>query len=200
MKRSRGMLMIVALCITSCARLPTGGAPASKPGERQPRTDLARNTLAIYPAGEGQVLAQTFRPRTRQTLSFLEIPVACTDGVLLNVKIRRGLTGPVLYESNHSGLTGTVDGVFDLLQVFDPAMSSGIELERNVDYAFELSAFPGPGATERTCGLAQSPAGDSYPRGKGYYQDHPINGPGFLPLPDGAPGGNEDLPFRTLVR
>ena len=199
MTRTRGMLLLGALSVASCADLSTRGASTGRPGERQPRTDLTRNTLAIYPAGEGQILAQTFRPRTSQTLSFLEIPVACTDGVLLNVKIRRGLTGPVLYESNHSGLTGTVDGVFDLLQVFDPAVSRGIELERNVDYAFELSAFPGPTAAERTCGLAQSPAGDSYRRGRGYYQD-PINGPGFLPLPGGATGDDEDLPFRTLVR
>ena len=39
-----------------------------RPGEQQPLVDLTRGfTYAIYPPGEGQILAQTFRPRSSGT-------------------------------------------------------------------------------------------------------------------------------------
>lgn len=170
------------------------------PGEQQPTAALTRNPLAIYPMGAGQNLAQVFRPTTTQSLGYLELPVGCAAGVLLNVKIRRGLDGPILYEVNVAGLPQVVDGSFQLIQVYNPAVHGrGILLEGGRSYSFHLAAFPGPGALARTCGIPQGPAGDSYSRGRGFYRD-PINGPSFLPLPNGAPTDNEDLPFRTLVR
>ena len=120
--------------------------------------------------------------------------------MLLNVKIRAGLGGAILYEANVAGLPGTVDGTFQLIQVFDPARTSkGIKLREGREYAFELATVPAPGATETSCGLAMGPAANTYPRGRAYYQD-PINGPSFLPIPNGAPTDDEDLPFITLVR
>jgi hypothetical protein len=195
----------LALAIGACTDVPIEDADSIEksgpylPGEQQPTVDLSRNPLAIYPPGVGQILAQTFSPTRRQEWGYFEIPVACADGVLLNFKIRDGLNGPILYEANVFGLTGSVDGVFDLIQNFDPAVSDGIKIKKDREYAIELSAFPGPTAVEQTCGIAQGPAGNSYARGQGYYQD-PINGPDFLPLPTGAAGDDEDLPFRTLVR
>jgi hypothetical protein len=170
------------------------------PGPQQPLVDLARGfTYAIYPPGEGQILAQTFTPGRRRLLGYLQIPVGCSAGVLLNTKIRDGLVGTILYEANHAGLPEVVDGDFELLQVYNPATSNGIPLVAGRTYAFELSAFPGPTATSRTCGLAPGPAGNSYRGGRGWYQD-PINGPNFLPLPNGNRRDNEDLPFIALVR
>jgi hypothetical protein len=165
------------------------------PGEQQRDVDPSR-PLALYPTGDGQNLAQTFTPRTNQRLGYLQLPVGCAEGVLLNVKIREGIDGAILYEANVAGLPVVVDGSFQLIQVYDPARGPrGIRLRKDRTYAFELAAFPGDKASGTTCGLASGPAGDSYSRGDGYYQD-PINGSDFIPL---GPGG-EDLPFVTLVR
>jgi hypothetical protein len=120
--------------------------------------------------------------------------------VLLNVKIRDGLNGPILYEMNVLGLPETQEGVFQLLQVYNPDVTkNGIKIKKGHEYAFELAAFPGPTAVSTTCSIAQGPAGDSYGGGRGYYQD-PINGPAFLPIPNGSPTDNQDLPFITEVR
>lgn len=172
------------------------------PGERQATADAQRLVLAIHPEGEGQRLVQTFRPTAHGWLGYLELPVGCSENVLLNVKIREGgLGGLLLYEANVSGLQGPVNGTFRLIQVYNPAVTpNGLKLNRNKVYAFEPAAFPASeNQDERTCGMNQGPAGDSYARGQGFYQD-PFNGPAFLPLPDGALGSNEDLPFVTLVR
>jgi len=164
------------------------------PGEQQPLLDLKRGTWALYPEGEGQVVAQTFTPSRNQWLGYLQIPVGCASGVLLNVRIRDGLGGPILSEVNVSGLPEVVDGTLQLIQVFDPAVTKhGIRLKRGRPYSFELAAFPGPAATETTCGVASGPAADTYPAGSAYYEDVPTNGPGFV-------DAGEDLPFITLVR
>ncbi len=187
----------------SAAELPpsfaAGGRPY-QPGEAQGIAVAASGSWAIYPVGGGEILAQTFTPSSNQWLGYLEVPVGCVAGVLLNVKIREGIDGLVLYQVNIAGLPAVVDGTFQLIQVFNPAVSHhGIKLHKNREYAFELAAFPGPDAVGNTCGIAKGPAGNSYPGGRGYYQD-PINGPSFLPLPNGNPTDDEDLPFITLVR
>ena len=113
----------------------------------------------------------------------------------LNLKIRKGIDGPILHEANRSGLPVVVDGSFQLIQVHDSARGPrGIKLRKHRTYAFELAAFSSePGGT---CGIMRGPAGtDSYSGGDGYFEDPPTNGPGFIPL-----GGGEDLPFVTLVR
>lgn len=57
-------------------RYPTAvvceGGRAFEPGEQQPATDLRRGSLAIYPAGVGRNLAQTFTPGSNQWLGYLE--------------------------------------------------------------------------------------------------------------------------------
>ena len=175
-----------------------GGRPF-EPGEQQPVADWTRAVYAIYPTGVGQNLQQTFTPSSNQWLGYLELPVACSEDVLLNVKIRDGFNGAILYEANYAGLTGGV-GVFELLQVYDPAVSHhGIRLRRGQEYAFELAAFPAEGAEFNSCGIVVGPVGNSYAGGRAYYQD-PINGPDFIPIPTGQPTDDEDLPFITLVR
>lgn len=166
------------------------------PGEQQSTADPKSGTWALYPNGAGQNLSQTFKPRSNQQLGYLELPVGCSAGVLLNVKIRDGLAGPIMYETNVSGLPAVVDGTFQLIQVYNPAVGP-LHLRKNHAYAFELAAFPGPGAVETTCGLAKGPVGDSYPRGSGFYSD-PIAG--WLHLPNGLATDEQDLPFITLVR
>jgi hypothetical protein len=172
------------------------------PHEQQPVATVATGTLALYPVGEGQNLAQTFTPTENQWLGYLELPVGCTAGTLLNVRIREGLGGVVLFESNVAGLPEVVDDTFHLIQVFDPAVSSeGIRLQMDRQYAFELAAFAGPGSPDpATCGMAKGPAGDSYAGGQGWYVDLSGGPTPYLPLPDGAPGDDVDLPFVTLSR
>ncbi len=202
---------VFSLALAACADPVTGPvgvfepafAPASRPfepnGPQQPVVDLARGfTLAIYPAGEGQNLAQTFSVTSSMQLGYVELPVGCTAGTLLNVKIREGIGGAILFEGNVLGLPQVVDGDFELIQVYNPATSRGIRLRPDRTYAFELAAFPS--GASHTCGLAPGPAGNSYGGGKGWYEDVPINGPGFIPLPTGNPTDDEDLPFITLVR
>ena len=174
-----------------------GGRPFT-PGEQQPKVDLTRGPLAIGPVGKGQNLAQTFSPTKNRKLGFIELPVGCAPDVLLSIKIRDGLGGTILFEAEASGLPVTVDGSFQLIQVYDPATTSrGIKIRKNHTYAFELAALPNPLVPDNpnsTCGLARGPAGDSYARGEGYF-DAPPNDPGFIALLDGG-----DLPFITLVR
>jgi hypothetical protein len=213
MKGNRLLVLVACSLLASCAEPVTappdsedlqplfarGGRPFT-PGEQQPTADLTRGfTYAIYPLGEGQNLAQTFSPQKNQKLGYLKLPVRCAPGVLLNVKIREGIGGAIMYEANVLGLFGPVDGTFELIQVYDPATSHGLRIRKNRTYAFELAAFPDPtipNNPNRTCGMAPGPAGDSYARGQGYYEDVPTNGPEWLPLS----AGGEDLPFITLVR
>ncbi len=170
------------------------------PGEGQGVVDLTRGiTYAIFPEGAGQNLVQTFSPTRKHRIFFLELPVGCSPGVLLNVRLRQGIGGPILFEGN-AVVPGPVDGTFQTIQVADVVTSHGIKLKKNRTYAIELNAFPGVGAADTTCGIAPGPVGDSYSRGQGFYEDVPANGSGFLPLPNGAPTDQEDLPFRTLVR
>ncbi len=214
MKANSLIALVACSLLASCAE-PVTGPPVSEdlepafarggrpftPGEQQPTVDLARGfTYAIFPAGVGQILAQTFSPQMNRRLGFIELPVGCSADVLLNVKIREGIGGPILHEVNVAGLPGPVDGDFELIRVFDPATSRGIMIRKNRTYAFELAAFPAdPTNPSPTCGLAPGPAGNSYDRGQGFFQD-PINAPAFFPLPTGVPSDDEDLPFRTLVR
>ena len=216
MKANSLIALVACSLLASCAEPATGPSvsedlepafrrgthgPPFTAGEQQPTVDVARGfTHAIFPAGDGQVLAQTFSPPKNRKLGFIELPVGCSADVLLNVKIREGIGGPILYEANVAGLLGPVDGHFELIQVYDPATSNGIKIRKNLTYAFELAAFPAdPANPSPTCGLAPGPAGNSYDRGQGFFQD-PINGPAFLPLPNGAPSDDEDLPFVILVR
>ena len=188
--------MAVAALSLAASVSPSFAQRPFTPGEQQRAVDLTRGPLALYPTGDGQNLAQTFTPRTNQRLGYLQLPVGCAEGVLLNVKIREGIEGAILYEANVAGLPAIVDGSFQLIQVYDPARTrNGIKLHKRRTYAFELAAFPGPEATGTTCGLARADRRETSTRGgEGYYQD-PINGPLYYPLGDG-----EDLPFVTLVR
>ena len=206
--RRRFALLVSVVVAAGCAEMPVapsaddlspslaaGGRPFT-PGEQQ--TVTADGAWGLGPAGTGQNLAQTFTATSNQWLGYLELPVGCADGVLLNVQIRDGLGGAILYEANVAGLSGGVS-TWKLIQVYDAATSRGIRLRKNQQYSIQLAAFPGPDATENTCGIARGPAGNSYSGGRAYYQD-PINGPAFIPLPNGEPTDDEDLPFITLVR
>ncbi len=167
------------------------------PGQQQPTVDLSRGfTYAIYPVGVGQNLVQTFTPASNEWLGHVELPVGCTTGVGLEIRIREGIGGPILADVVRVGLPNVVDGTFQLNQVYNAATDPrGIRIRHGVTYAIELSALPSGGAAGNSCGIAPGPAGSSYSGGQGWYEDVPVNGPGFLPLP-----GGEDLPFRTLVR
>ena len=204
-------LVVVLAVAAACAETPiephgstapafaAGGRPYT-PGEQQPVVDVSRDPHGILPPDEGQVLRQTFSPTSNQWLGFIELPVACGSGVLLNVKVREGFDGPVLYEVNVAGLPVFADGSMQLIQVFDPRFRHGIKLRRDREYAIELAAFPGPEAVVNSCSIVPGPVGDSYVRGQAFYEDVPANGTGFEPLPNGVVGDHEDLPFVTLVR
>ncbi len=218
MTRSRTAILATLTLVTAgCSAPPTGpvdgppdGAPETEsfgveqavrpflPGEQQPAVDLSRGTYAVFPAGAGQNLVQTFRPRRKQYLGEIRVPVGCVAGVLLNVKVRAGIGGRILFEGNTRGLPEIVDGTFQNLATRSAARPRGVKLKKNRTYAIEFASFP-PGPLN-TCGIAKGPTGDSYARGQGFFEDVPTNGPGYLPLPNGAAGDQEDLPFITIVR
>ena len=177
-----------------------GGIPPYTPGEQQPSVDLTRGAWAIYPDGVGQTLAQTFKPSDDQRIGYLELPVVCTPGTLLNLKIRNA-GRDLLFEANISGLPEVIDGSFQLVQVFDPGVTPyGLLLRQDRNYGFELAAVPGPGSpTPATCGIAQGPIGNTYRRGRSYSRDLSGGPAPYRPLPNGLPTDQEDLPFITLV-
>lgn len=187
------LLVVAAMAGCPCLLQPTlasAAPPPFTPGEQQISMDFPGGTWAIYAAGQGQVLAQTFTPSSDQKLGYLLLPVGCEANTLLNVKIRDGMLGPILYESNHV-VPDTITGTYQTLQVYDPAQSKGTKLRKGHAYAFELAAFPAG-----TCGIVKGPATDHYANGQAYYEDVPVNGAGFIPI-DAA---GSDLPFSTLVR
>lgn len=192
--------------LAACSEMPAGpavppGGPAFatafEPSEQQPNVDLSRGTWEIWPAKLGQIVSQTVTPASSGWLGYLELPVGCAPGVLLNVKIRDGVGGAILYEANVAGLPEFIDGSFQLIQVYDPNKSRGIELHKGRTYAFELAAFVGPDATASSCGIATGPAGNSYGGGRAYYKGPTMSA--FQPLPNGLPTDDEDLPFITLT-
>jgi len=199
------VLSLVTACVspTTIEAVPADAVDRSGPFdvlEEQPVAD-ANLPLALYPEGEGQNLVQTFSvDKNRWEMGYMELPVGCASGVLLQFRIREGIDGPVLYAANVIGLPEVVDGTFQLLQTYDPFGDGPIRLRKNTEYAIELASFPGEGATETTCGMASGPAGDSYAGGQGFYRD-PVNSPtDWLPLTSGAPDDQHDLPFAVLGR
>lgn len=200
---------VAVLCslniLAACAEMPAepvmpAGGPAFvtyAPGEQQPNVDLSRGTWGIFPEKEGQIVAQTFTPVNSGSLGYIQLPVGCAPGVLLNVKVRQGLGGRLMFEGNARGLPEHVDGSFLDIQVHDPLKSDGLELEAGRTYAFELAAIPEADATDRTCGIAKGPAGNSYNGGRSYFKEPRMAD--FLPLPNGSEKDDEDLPFITLM-
>ena len=171
-----------------------GGAPFKPTGPQQPLIDTSRALWALFRPGEGQILAQTFTPDRNMVLGYLQLPATCAPGVLLNIKIRKGLGGAILEEFNYVAPVAPFPG-FELFQVYNPATSRGIRLRRGTTYAFELAAFYlGAYDPGNNCAIAAGPARDTYAGGSGWDQS-PINGPLFFAFP-----GGEDLPFITLVR
>ena len=207
MSRIHAVPVLCSLCIlAACSEMPAepavpaGGpafATAFEPSEQQRIVDLSRGTWAIWPVKVGQIVSQTVTPASNGWLGYLELPVGCAPGVLLNVKIRDGLGGAILYEANVAGLPEYIDGSFQLIQVYDPNRSRGIELHRGHTYAFELAAFVGPDAIDSECGIAKGPVGNSYDGGRGYAKDPDMSD--FAPIPNGLPTDDEDLPFITLT-
>lgn len=189
------LLVIAAMAGCPClvqSSLASAAPPPFTPGEQQISMDFPSGTWAIYPAGQGQILAQTFTPSSNQALGYLLLPVGCTDA-LIGVTIRDGMGGPILYQSNHV-VPAVVTGEYQLLQVYDPASTRGTRLRKGHEYAFELAAVPT--STGGSCGIVKGPAASGYGNGQAYYEDVGVNVPGFIPID--ANGG--DLPFSTLVR
>ncbi len=185
------------------AALLSRGLPSRPflPRDQQPIA-VPGNTWALYPAGEGQHLAQTFTPDRGGWLGYFMLPIGCTEGVLLNIKLREGLNGPIIAEVNVADLPTVVDNSFQLIQIWNPASHPlGIRVNAGVTYAIELAAFPAtPEQENRTCGMSKGPEEDSYVGGRGYYKDTTNPAATFIPLPDGNPTSDSDLPFITLVR
>jgi hypothetical protein len=140
----------------------------------------------------GQIVRQTVTQGRTGLLGYLELPVICTPGTLLNVRITDARGTRILYEAN-AALTSSSTAEVSTIQLFDPAVSAGISLIRGQVWAFELRAFPtSGGASGGTCGIAREAIPNSYPRGSLFTQE----GAGvttWLARP-------ADLVFRTLVR
>lgn len=87
--------------------------------ESQTVVDATRS-WAIYPAGTGRNLRQTFRPGRDQRLGYIELPAACAAGVTLVVDVRDA-AGTLLTSSNTGGLTAV--GAFRLLMFLREALN-----------------------------------------------------------------------------
>lgn len=150
--------------------------------------------LAIYPVGIGQNLAQTFTAGLRGDLAFVWMPVACTAGSMVKLQVRKGgPLGGVLSDYNYDPAHTVQDGTFQNFQIYPQ-----VPMVPGRRYGIVLSAVARSGSKATpTCSIASGPNGDSYAGGGAYYEDVPVNGPGWLPLPDARTHG--DLPFATMV-
>ncbi|HEX4935394.1 MAG TPA: hypothetical protein VFV33_19570 [Gemmatimonadaceae bacterium] len=205
-------LVAIAVVVGACTEAPAptalipdqpllaASAGAYVPGEQQPLMD-ATNAVGIMENGVGPILAQTFTQRASASLGYLQLPVACLGSTLLNVRIREGLGGRILYQVNAAGLPRTLSNTMSTIQVYDPAtMGRGIRLRKGTQYAFELAAVRGsPTDFSASCGIAKGPDGNSYNGGRSYAWD-PRFVTSWVPRPNGSPADDEDLPFITLVR
>jgi hypothetical protein len=150
--------------------------------------------LAIYPAGLGQNLAQTFTAGLKGDLAYVWMPIACASGSLVKIQIRQGgPTGRVVSDYNYDPAHTVQDGTFLNFQVYPYVPTAP-----GTRYAIVLSSVAGSGSKGTpTCSIASGPKGDPYMGGGAYYEDIPVNGPGWVPLPD--PRLHGDLPFVTMV-
>jgi hypothetical protein len=155
--------------------------------QMQPLTDATMGPLAIGGgSGSEQMLAQTVTAALDGEMTALFLPVACASGRLV-IEIR--------------DVAGSLPGSTVLLRRRVPAASlpdvglrfRRIALGRRLPvaagdrFAVVLSNPTG------SCGLASSPAGDTYAGGQAFYDARP-NPPGWLPLSPGS-----DLAFMQLV-
>lgn len=159
------------------------------------KLDLGRGTLAIFAnPTAGQIVRQTFVAGRTGMLGYLDLPVGCAPGVLLNVRITDAEGARVAYEVNVV-VPEIVDGTITTVQLFDPEKGRpGIPIVRGRRYGFELRAFaaePEP-LLGTTCGIAREVEANNYARGSLFTQEGA--GASWLARPD------EDLVFRTLVR
>jgi len=182
------------------AKAPLGARPLARPytvDQQNSKLDLGRGTLAIFAdPSAGQIVRQTFVAGRTGMLGYLDLPVGCAPGVLLNVRVTDAEGSRVAYEVNVV-VPQIVDGSITTVQLFDPAKGRpGIPIVRGRRYGFELRAFAAVGEPQPlgvTCGIAREVEGNNYARGSLFTQD----GAGtttWLARPE------EDLAFRTLVR
>ena len=141
-----------------------------------------------------QKLAQVFTAGRDGRLSHVTLPITCTSAAILTVSIQETTAGipngSVLAEEV---LPGTIFPPIDQ----QPAIGFRIvefskqpKLIRRMQYAIVLEA-----ATVDSCGVYQSPEGDFYPAGSGYFDGLPSPPvPGWRPL-----GPRNDLPFQTFM-
>lgn len=197
--------LIFAACVEPAA-LPSepfepafapGGVPFSPSGPQQPVVDMTRGfNYAIAASGVGQLLAQTFTADRTELLGYIELPVACEIDVLLDVKIRQGLAGPILYEIVYLAPPPPAEGGLELIQVYDATVSRGIRLRKGTVYAIELAAVTSdPNIADPRCSIVPGPAGDPYPGGQAWFLSSDLPGADWT-----AFAGGEDLPFITWVR
>jgi hypothetical protein len=191
----RPLAAAVLLAALSAAAVPAiAQPPALRVDQQQPAIDAAKGTLAVGGGpGSEQKLAQTFTVGLDGRLAQVRFAIGCSDGVL-DVEIQ-GTTA-----------TGEPDGVAlvrrslraERVPGIVPATFESLSLPRRLAVApGEVLAIVLSNDTG-SCGVAVSPDGDTYLDGKAFFDARP-NPPGWVPLAEGSPGEEDDLPFQTVV-
>jgi hypothetical protein len=172
--------------------LPLAASGAILLDQEQP--SIATDAAAVIGVGppSGQRIAQVFTAGRTGLLSYVTIPIICDPRATLVVRIegvdRDRPSGLVLAGEAISGMqisgADFGGGVYAFRSIH---LSNAPMVFAGVRYALVLSA-DSPG-----CSVAQSPIGDTYGFGDGYYE---IESEGLFWAELGA---RRDLPFQTFV-
>jgi hypothetical protein len=161
--------------------------------QAQPAIDpAAASTLAIGGASQQQI-AQVITPGSSGWLTGVGLPVAGSGTLLLRIEDVSGgrPNGIVLTQQSIDGST-LPDFFADPSGFRRLTFDAPLTIAAGDPFALVLSA---PGAPTDSFGLRESPAGNLYPSGDGYF--HTFSDPAGIWSPLGP--GFVDIPFQTFV-
>jgi hypothetical protein len=192
---SKRNVVLAAVPLLVAALLALAAPAAARPpallvDQEQPLIDLSSPTTTAIGGASEQKLAQTFTVGIDGRLAGVGIPVGGCQGGVLEIEVQ-GL-----------GADGLPDGVTRVRKSIDtaglpspvPASFVEIRLPRRLAVAAGDTLAVVLSNETGSCGLAQSPDGDTYTAGRAFFDARP-NPPGWLPLAPPA----DDLPFQTVV-
>ena len=177
------------VCFLALMVVISGGVQAAKIIDTMQPNISPGNTWAIGGDSE-QKLAQTITIQHAGLLKGIYLPLACDDG-----RLKLSVTDVVVGEP---GTTVLTQNQFRANRINQPVstfrffrLPGNLNVTPGDELAIVLENQTG------TCGLSQSPVGDSYPGGVGYFDARP-NPPGWVAL--FGPGSALDLPFMLKLK
>ena len=183
----------MAICLSAAAALFSSANAAEVVDQAQTLVDASVGFHGIG-GDSNQKLAQTFTAGRTGPLIALRLPIATCGGGDLLIDIANvnadGTPGAVIRSTpvSPSEVPTSYEGLHQFYLINPVPVVSG------TDYAFIVRMSVD--ASTSFCSYAQSPAGDTYPRGKYFFDSRP-NPPGWVSSEEFA--GPQDLAFQTIM-